>query len=84
MMDSNGNPGMGADGISGVDEESVDVTTILDITVLLWRINDVVVVGDCVVRVAVGTTVAVCVEVLGVYVDVCVIVVSYVIVLVKL
>jgi hypothetical protein len=70
MMDSNGNPGMGTDGISGVDEESVDVTTIVEIPVLLWRINEVVVVGDCVVRVAVETTVAVCVEVLGVYVDV--------------
>lgn len=56
--------------MGSVGEESVDVTTIVVIAVLLRRTTDVVVVGDCVVKVAVEKAVAVCVVVLGVNVDV--------------
>jgi hypothetical protein len=71
-MESIGNPGIGTDGASRVDEESVDVTTVVDSSVLLMKTSDVVVVGDCVVSVAVVRNVAVCVNilVLGVSVDV--------------
>lgn len=70
IIDSSGNPGIGVDSVGSVDEESVDVTTIVVIAVLLRNTTDVVVVGDCVVRVAVEKTVAVCVDVLGLNVDI--------------
>jgi hypothetical protein len=63
-MDSIGNPGIGTDGASSVDEESVDVTTVVDSSVLLMKTSDVVVVGDCVVSVAVVRNVAVWVDIL--------------------
>ncbi len=84
MIDSNGKPGIGVDGVGSADEENVDVTTTVDVAVLFRNINAVVVVGNCVVKVAVAITVAVCVDVLGVNVDVWIAVTSCVIVFVKL
>lgn len=68
-MPSNVNPGIGTEG-EIVDDERADVTTCVSIMVLLTVTKNIVVTGDCVVRVAVEVAVAVYVDVLGVRVDV--------------
>jgi hypothetical protein len=77
------NPGIGTGG-EIVDDKKADVRTCVSIIVLLTVTKNIVVTGDCVVRVAVEVAVAVYVDPLGVMVDIWKVVVSCVNVFVKL